>query len=54
MDGPDWQLSLWPYRSLLRKDFVLFMGDDGGAGGAAADLAFWGRWLSGPCCRFSG
>ena len=23
---PDWQLSLWPYRSLLRKDFVLFMG----------------------------
>ncbi|MBQ2260321.1 MAG: DUF2244 domain-containing protein [Loktanella sp.] len=25
-DGPDWQLSLWPYRSLLRKDFVLFMG----------------------------
>lgn len=20
-----WQLSLWPYRSLLRKDFVLFM-----------------------------
>ena len=22
----DWQLSLWPYRSLLRKDFVLFMG----------------------------
>jgi uncharacterized membrane protein len=23
---PDWQLSLWPYRSLLRKDFVLFLG----------------------------
>jgi uncharacterized membrane protein len=23
---PEWQLSLWPYRSLLRKDFVLFMG----------------------------
>ena len=23
---PHWQLSLWPYRSLLRKDFVLFMG----------------------------
>jgi uncharacterized membrane protein len=23
---PDWQLSLWPYRSLLRKDFVLFIG----------------------------
>lgn len=22
----DWQLSLWPYRSLLRKDFVLFIG----------------------------
>lgn len=21
-----WQLSLWPYRSLLRKDFVIFMG----------------------------
>ncbi len=21
-----WQLSLWPYRSLLRRDFVLFMG----------------------------
>ena len=21
-----WQLSLWPYRSLLRKDFVLFVG----------------------------
>ena len=21
-----WQLSLWPYRSLLRKDFVLFIG----------------------------
>lgn len=25
-DRPDWQLSLWPYRSLLRKDFVLFIG----------------------------
>lgn len=25
-DSPDWQLCLWPYRSLLRKDFVLFMG----------------------------
>ncbi len=25
-DAPDWQLSLWPYRSLLRKDFVLFIG----------------------------
>lgn len=26
--APDahWTLSLWPYRSLLRKDFVLFMG----------------------------
>ncbi|MDP5084966.1 MAG: DUF2244 domain-containing protein [Yoonia sp.] len=23
---PHWQLSLWPYRSLLRKDFVLFIG----------------------------
>lgn len=23
---PDWQLTLWPYRSLLRKDFVLFIG----------------------------
>ncbi len=23
---PDWQLCLWPYRSLLRKDFVLFIG----------------------------
>lgn len=23
---PEWQLSLWPYRSLLRKDFVLFIG----------------------------
>ena len=23
---PDWRLSLWPYRSLLRKDFVLFIG----------------------------
>jgi len=25
-DMPEWQVSLWPYRSLLRKDFVLFMG----------------------------
>ena len=25
-DKPDWQLSLWPYRSLLRKDFVIFIG----------------------------
>jgi len=25
-DSTDWQLSLWPYRSLLRKDFVLFIG----------------------------
>jgi len=25
-DTPNWQLSLWPYRSLLRKDFVLFIG----------------------------
>lgn len=25
-DPSDWTLSLWPYRSLLRKDFVLFMG----------------------------
>jgi len=25
-DQPNWQLSLWPYRSLLRKDFVLFIG----------------------------
>ncbi|WP_386680899.1 DUF2244 domain-containing protein [Loktanella sp. R86503] len=25
-DAPDWTLSLWPYRSLLRRDFVLFMG----------------------------
>lgn len=24
--APDWTLSLWPYRSLLRRDFVLFMG----------------------------
>jgi len=24
--GDAWSLSLWPYRSLLRKDFVLFMG----------------------------
>lgn len=23
---PNWELSLWPYRSLLRKDFVIFMG----------------------------
>lgn len=23
---PDWSLSLWPYRSLLRKDFVIFIG----------------------------
>lgn len=23
---PNWQLCLWPYRSLLRKDFVLFIG----------------------------
>lgn len=23
---PDWQLCLWPYRSLLRRDFVLFIG----------------------------
>lgn len=23
---PDWTLSLWPYRSLLRKDFVWFIG----------------------------
>ena len=23
---PEWQLSLWPYRSLLRKDFVKFVG----------------------------
>ncbi|PRY78406.1 putative membrane protein [Yoonia maritima] len=22
----NWRLSLWPYRSLLRKDFVIFMG----------------------------
>ncbi|MEL6684873.1 MAG: DUF2244 domain-containing protein [Pseudomonadota bacterium] len=22
----EWQLSLWPYRSLLRKDFVIFIG----------------------------
>ncbi len=22
----NWELSLWPYRSLLRKDFVIFMG----------------------------
>lgn len=25
-NNPQWQLSLWPYRSLLRKDFVLFIG----------------------------
>ncbi|PUB13544.1 DUF2244 domain-containing protein [Yoonia sediminilitoris] len=25
-DKSHWQLCLWPYRSLLRKDFVLFMG----------------------------
>ncbi|SEQ56553.1 Uncharacterized membrane protein [Loktanella sp. DSM 29012] len=25
-DQPQWSLSLWPYRSLLRRDFVLFMG----------------------------
>jgi len=25
-DQTDWHLSLWPYRSLLRKDFVLFIG----------------------------
>lgn len=25
-EKPDWELSLWPYRSLLRKDFVLFIG----------------------------
>jgi uncharacterized membrane protein len=25
-DTPDWRLSLWPYRSLLRKDFVIFIG----------------------------
>lgn len=24
--GTDWTLSLWPYRSLLRKDFVIFIG----------------------------
>lgn len=23
---PQWRLSLWPYRSLLRKDFVIFIG----------------------------
>jgi len=22
----DWELNLWPYRSLLRKDFVIFIG----------------------------
>ncbi len=25
-DHPDWSLALWPYRSLLRRDFVFFMG----------------------------
>lgn len=25
-DAARWRLSLWPYRSLLRKDFVLFIG----------------------------
>jgi len=25
-DDPQWQLSLWPYRSLLRKHFVIFIG----------------------------
>lgn len=25
-DTSGWQLSLWPYRSLLRRDFVIFMG----------------------------
>ena len=25
-DTANWRLSLWPYRSLLRKDFVLFIG----------------------------
>jgi uncharacterized membrane protein len=25
-DTTDWSLSLWPYRSLLRKDFVIFIG----------------------------
>lgn len=25
-NAPDWKLSLWPYRSLLRRDFVLFIG----------------------------
>lgn len=25
-NAPDWELSLWPYRSLLRKDFVIFIG----------------------------
>jgi len=23
---PEWQLSLWPYRSLLRRHFVFFIG----------------------------
>ncbi len=26
LTGKDWQLCLWPYRSLLRRDFVLFIG----------------------------
>lgn len=25
-DNHHWQLSLWPYRSLLRRDFVIFIG----------------------------
>ncbi|WP_333714961.1 DUF2244 domain-containing protein [Yoonia sp.] len=25
-EDSQWQLSLWPYRSLLRKDFVIFIG----------------------------
>jgi uncharacterized membrane protein len=25
-DTTDWSLSLWPYRSLLRRDFVIFVG----------------------------
>ena len=25
-DAPTWELSLWPYRSLLKRDFVLFFG----------------------------
>ena len=24
--APEWRLSLWPYRSLLRREFVVFMG----------------------------